>query len=366
VTGAVGPPVEGVTASAFTIPADAPESDGTLAWDATTVVVAEARAGRHSGLGYAYGSAAAAGVMAEVLAPVVRGADALAPPAAWRDMVAAVRNVGRAGVASTAVSAVDVALWDLKARILGVALADLLGRVREGVPAYGSGGFTSYGLPRLRSQLAGWAEQGLAWVKMKVGRDPGADPARVAAARAAVGDEVGLMVDANGAYGRREALAQAERFAEHGVCWLEEPVSSEDLEGLRLVRDRAPAPMEVAAGEYAATPDAFRRLLEAGAVDCLQADATRCGGVTGFMAAAALCGAHHAPLSAHTAPALHAHLGAAALPLRHVELFHDHARVERMLFDGVPALRDGALWPDRGRPGLGLELRRRDAERHAA
>jgi L-alanine-DL-glutamate epimerase-like enolase superfamily enzyme len=360
------PPVERIAALAVTIPTDAPESDGTLAWDATTVVVAEARAGGLAGLGYAYGHASAAAVVEEVLAPAVTGGDVLAPTAAWRAMVAAVRNVGRPGVASTALSAVDVALWDLKARALEVPLADLLGRVRDGVPAYGSGGFTSYGLPRLRSQLAGWAEEGLAWVKMKVGRDPDEDPRRVAAARAAIGDGVGLMVDANGAYERRQALAQAERFAEQGVCWFEEPVGSEDLEGLRLLRDRAPAAMEIAAGEYAATPDGFRRLLEAGAVDCLQADATRCGGVTGFMAAAALCQAHHVPLSAHTAPALHAHLGAAALPLRHVELFHDHARVERMLFDGVPPLREGSLRPDRDRPGLGLELRRRDAERHAA
>jgi L-alanine-DL-glutamate epimerase-like enolase superfamily enzyme len=106
-------------------------------------------------------------------------------------------------------------------------------------------------------------------------------------------------------------------------------------------------------------------MLDAGAVDVMQADATRCGGITGFLQAADLCVAHHIPLSAHTAPALHAPLGCAVAPMRHVEHFHDHVRVEGMLFDGVPSPEDGRLAPSEG-PGLGLELRRADAERFAA
>jgi L-alanine-DL-glutamate epimerase-like enolase superfamily enzyme len=280
-------------------------------------------------------------------------------------MARSVRNLGRPGVAAMAISAVDVALWDLKARLLEVPLARLLGAVHDEVPVYGSGGFTSYGVERLQHQLAGWVQDGIPRVKMKVGRDPHADLARVRAAREAIGDQAALFVDANGAYARKQALAQAERFADHDVSWFEEPVSSEDLDGLRLLRDRAPAGIEIAAGEYGYEPSYFRRMLAAGAVDVLQADGTRCGGVTGLLAAGALCQAHQTPFSAHCAPQLHAHACCAIGPLRHLEYFHDHARIESMLFDGALAPERGGLRPDPDRPGLGIELRTHDAEAFA-
>jgi L-alanine-DL-glutamate epimerase-like enolase superfamily enzyme len=263
-----------------------------------------------------------------------------------------------------ALSAVDVALWDLKARLLGLSLASLLGRAREAVPAYGSGGFTSYSPEQLGAQLAGWARDGLRMVKMKVGRDPAADPDRVRVARLAIGPEVQLFVDANGAYSRKQAFALAQDFAAVDVAWFEEPVSSDDLDGLRLCRDRAPAGMAIAAGEYAWDLFVFRRLLEAGAVDVLQADATRCGGVTGFLRANALCDAWNVPLSAHTAPQLHAHLCCAASRAVHVEHFHDHARIEALLLEGALAPERGLLRPDPSRPGLGVTPRLRELERY--
>src|SRR5205085_10704766 len=130
------------------------------------------------------------------------------------------------------------------------------------------------------------------------------------------------FVDANGAYGRKQALAFAAAFAEQNVTWFEEPVSSDDLAGLRLVRDRAPAGMDMAAGEYGYDLYYFRRMLEAGAVDVLQADATRCAGITGFLQLAPLCQARGFALSAHCAPSLHVHPCCAVLPLRHLEYFH--------------------------------------------
>jgi L-alanine-DL-glutamate epimerase-like enolase superfamily enzyme len=329
-------------------------------------VVVRVRGGGDLGLGYTYCDAAAARLVGDVLADVVRGTDVMAPPRAAAAMDAAVRNVGRPGLASCAISAVDVALWDLKARLLGLALADLLGRAREGVPGYGSGGFTSLSLEELEHQLGGWAAEGFGAVKMKVGREPDRDPVRIRAARDAIGDDVGLFIDANGACDAPGALALAETAAAAGVTWFEEPVSSDDLEGLRLVRERAPAGMAVAAGEYGSTPWYFRRMAVAGAVDCMQADATRCGGVSGFMAVDALCDAFTLPLSAHTAPTVHAHLGVAAGRVRHVEWFHDHVAVERRLFDGVPEPRSGVLTPDPDRPGLGVELRGADDLRCAA
>jgi L-alanine-DL-glutamate epimerase-like enolase superfamily enzyme len=259
---------------------------------------------------------------------------------------------------------VDVALWDLKAKLLGQPLFRLLGAARAAAPVYGSGGFTSYGDKQLRDQLGGWAGQGIPRVKMKVGTRPEQDLDRAKAARAAVGDRVELFVDANGAYSRKQALAFAGRFADLGVTWFEEPVSSDDLDGLRLLRDRGPAGMDVAAGEYGYQPLYFRRMLEAGAVDVLQADASRCGGITGFLKTADLCEAFGLPLSAHCAPALHLHpCCAVTADFRHLEYFHDHARIERMLFDGAAVPVNGELRPDPARPGLGLEFKRKDAER---
>jgi L-alanine-DL-glutamate epimerase-like enolase superfamily enzyme len=352
--------IERTEAAAYRIPTDAPESDGTFAWDATTLVTVEVEAGGARGFGYTYGHAAAVRVIRDTLAGVVRGRDALDPPGAWVALRAAMRNAGLPGIAATAVSAVDAALWDLKAKLLGVSLLDLLGATREAIPAYGSGGFTSYDVDRLRAQLAGWVEQGFTMVKMKVGRDPAADPMRVEAARRAIGPGVQLFVDANGAYGRKQALLLAARFAEQGVAWLEEPLGSDDLEGLRLLRDRGPAGMAIAAGEYAWDPFTFRQLLAAGAVDVPQADATRCLGVTGFLQAAALAFAFHLPLSAHCAPSLHASLLCAVPAGVHAEWFHDHARIEARYLDGAPAPERGLLRPDRSRPGLGLEPKTAD------
>ncbi len=357
--------VEQLAARAFTVPTDAPEADGTLRWDATTIVVVEASAAGRTGVGYSYAAGAATPLISELLADAVVGTDALSPPAAWSRMRRAVRNIGYPGVASTAISAVDVALWDLKARLLDVALSTLLGRVRERVPVYGSGGFTSYDPEQMERQLTGWVKQGIRAVKMKVGAEPDRDPERVRHARGVIGEQVGLFVDANGAYSRKQALALADTFAKQaGVSWFEEPVSSDDLEGLRLLRDRAPAGMNVAAGEYGYDLFYFRRMLDAGAVDVLQTDVTRCGGVTQFLQVAALCAARGVRLSAHTSPALHAHVCAAIEPLAHVEYFHDHARIEELLFDGAPPLRDGALCPDPTVPGLGLALREDEAGRY--
>lgn len=357
--------VERLDVSAYAVPTDSPESDGTLEWDSTTIVVVEAFAGGGRGLGYTYGDAAAAKLIDGKLAGVVAGRDAMSVIGAWEAMVGAIRNLGRPGISSMAIAAVDAALWDLKARLLDLPLVTLLDAAHTSVPVYGSGGFTSYSVVRLQEQLGGWVEEGIPRVKMKVGRHPDEDIDRVRAAREAIGPDGELFVDANGAYDRKQALEFAERFAEFGVSWFEEPVSSDDLEGLRLLRDRAPAGMEIAAGEYGYDLPYFRRMLEAGAVDVLQADATRCAGITGFLRAGALCKARSLPLSAHTAPALHVPACCATVPLRHLEYFHDHVRMERMLFDGAPEPVDGALHPDPSRPGFGLELKRSDAASYA-
>lgn len=355
--------IDKVEVSAFTVPTKSPESDGTFQWDATTLVLVHIDAGGSTGMGYSYADLATAQLIEHILAPKVAGLDALATGAAWQAMVHAIRNLGRPGICSMAIAAVDNALWDLKGKCLGISVAGLLGLVRPEIMAYGSGGFTSYTDRELVDQLSGWAHEGLHAVKMKIGRDPAADVKRVKLVRKAIGPGVALFVDANGAYTRKQALQQAGRFADSDVSWFEEPVSSDDLEGLRLLRDEGPPGMAVAAGEYGYDALYFRRMLGAEAVDVQQADATRCAGITGFMQADALCVSHSMPLSAHCAPSIHAHACCAAQRAINTEYFFDHLRIEKMAFEGAIEARGGALRPDLSRPGFGLVWKQQDMSR---
>ncbi|MFF9125213.1 enolase C-terminal domain-like protein [Streptomyces sp. NPDC014889] len=359
--------IDSVDVHAFEVPTDGPdgtEEDGTLQWDSTTMVLVQVHAAGRTGLGYTYGDVSVASFIESKLADVVKGRDVTSPPALSHLMGRQIRNAGRPGLGAMAISAVDVALWDLKARLLGLPLIHLLPVWHDRVPVYGSGGFTNYSLDRLTDQLTGWVEQGIPRVKLKTSRDPERDPQRLTAVRTAIGGEPELFTDANGALGRKQALYWAYRFHdEWDVRWMEEPVSSADLEGLRMLRERGPGPLEIAAGEYAYTMRDFTALLEGPAVDCLQADVTRCGGITGVLEAAGLASARHVDLSAHCAPAVSAHAFCAVRGLRHLEYFHDHVRLERLLFDGTLSPDGGALRPDTRRPGLGLEIKWPDAER---
>ncbi|GBE65867.1 mandelate racemase [Mycobacterium sp. MFM001] len=356
-------PVESVDVSAYSIPTDAPEADGTLAWDSTTFVLVSVRAGGQVGIGYTYGGTAVATVVQSKLADVVKGGDALQPPARWAQMQHAVRNLGKPGVVACAISAVDIALWDLRARLLDEPLVITLGAVQDATPIYGSGGFTSYDNDALREQLCGWVGAGIPRVKMKVGSDPDADIGRVQAARSAIGDDVELFVDANGAYNRKQALLWAQRFAEYDVRWFEEPVSSDDLDGLRQLSSQGPAGMDIAAGEYGYHLPYFHQMLAAGAVDCLQADVTRALGITGVLKVSALCDARGIDLSLHCAPQISGQVGTAIWHLRHLEYFHDHVRIEGLAFDGVIEPEPGGLLrPDRSAPGHGLTVKQADLE----
>jgi L-alanine-DL-glutamate epimerase-like enolase superfamily enzyme len=361
--------VERLDVECFELPVDGPdgkESDGTLEWSSTTMVVVHAHGGGQTGLGYTYCDRAAAELVRSKLAGVVEDADALTPASTWHRCAAALRNVGRPGVGFMALSAVDIALWDLKGRLLELPLVDLLPAAHDGVPVYGSGGFCNYPLERLREQLGGWVAGGIPRVKLKLGRNPEEDPARLDAVRGEIGSDTELYVDANGAFARKEAIAWAQRYAEDwNVSWFEEPVSSADFAGLRQVRERAPGGLDVAAGEYAFVLADFRNLVAAEAVDCLQADVTRCGGITGLLAVSGLAAANGLDISGHCAPQLSAHALTACPTLRHLEYFHDHDRFERLLFDGCLDPEGGALRPDRSRAGHGLELKRADAERWA-
>lgn len=353
-----------LTATAYTIPTDLPEADGTFAWNSTTLVVVQATADGLTGTGWTYGAATIVPLIRHTLAPTVLTHPAMDIGGIWQDMVQALRNIGRPGLAAMALSAVDNALWDLKARLLGVPLHRLLGASRVRVPVYGSGGFTSYDQQQLTAQLQGWLEQGVAAVKIKIAESWGSnvrrDVDRVEQTLETVGPAVKVFVDANGGYTVGQAIRVGHTLDALGVTWFEEPVTSDDLTGLRAVRQATR--LDVAAGEYADSLDYAHRMCAAGAVDCLQVDVTRCGGITELLRIAAVAAAHHLQISGHCSPYQHAPALAAISNLRHLEYFHDHARIEHELFTGTNPPHNGRLYlPET--PGTGVDF---NADRAAA
>ena len=348
--------VDEIDVAAYRFPTPHPEADGTLEWDATTAVVVHVRAGQCTGLGWTYSGTAAGTVVNDHLASVVRGRDPHDIAGAWLAMHRACRNIGTKGLGMQAISAVDIALWDLKAKLLGLPVSTLLGRVRDEVPIYGSGGFVSFSDDEIGEDVAAWTAAGCTAMKIKIGRDFGNQPdwdvRRVRTLREMAGQRVNLMVDANGAYTTGEAKRVGAELDRLGVCWFEEPVSSDDKPGLAEVR--AAVDVDVAAGEYIS--DVYDAENMAPVVSCLQLDTTRCGGYTGFLRGAAIAEAHNLEVSGHCAPALHAPVAAAVPHLRHVEWFSDHVRLEPLLVDGVPPVCGGTIRVPASEPGHGMAL----------
>lgn len=358
--------IDSVSVQCYELPtATESESDGTLTWSSTTITVVELFAAGLTGLGYSYCHPAARTVIETKLASILMDADPLMPERSWARMQVELRQLGHAGLAMMALSAVDIALWDLKAKLLGVCLADALPRFHDSVAIYGSGGFTNLARDELRGQVHEWMRIGCRSMKIKVGTEKPADPARVALVREEAGPNVELMVDGNGAYTVPEALWWAERFRDLGVDYFEEPVSSENLRGLAQVTRRAPAGLSIAGGEYGWDLPYYEQMLEADAVHILQADVTRCGGITNLLRLDGICKARNLPFSAHCAPAVSAHACCAMESIVHIEYFYDHQRIEQMLFEGTLDPCGGRLTPDRARPGLGIELKRDEAARFA-
>ncbi|HEX2894008.1 MAG TPA: enolase C-terminal domain-like protein [Marmoricola sp.] len=347
-------------AAAYRVPTDGPEADGTFAWDSTTVVVVEASAEGAVGAGWTFAPAAAVAVVDELLTPVLRDRDVAEVERCWEDMVRAVRNAGRPGLVGMALSAVDIALWDLRGRVEERTLSELWGVSAARVEAYGSGGFTTYDAEQLDAQVADWLALGLRHVKIKIGESWGSrvqrDLDRTEQVRRAVGEDVEVFVDANGAYSAEQAGTVGRVLDGLGVAWFEEPVSSDDLAGLDEVRHRVQA--DVAAGEYGYDEAYLARM--APYVDCLQLDVTRCGGYTGWRRAVSALPAGTA-LSAHCAPYVTVPVAATTPGLRHVEWFHDHVRIAQDLFDGYADPVGGVLRPA-AEPGHGLHFRSQAAE----
>ena len=354
-------PVTAFRVSAYTIPTATPEADGTIDWSSTTLILVEVTAADKTGIGYTYANEAAAVVIDKVLKKIIVDGNALDIPLLNAKMIAAIRNDGQTGIAMMAVSAVDNALWDLKAKLFDVPLCNLLGKAKESMLIYGSGGFTSY---NKKQQLSSWVDEGIQYVKIKIGSEPEKDVERVEQSRKIIGDNAKLFVDANGAYTVKQAIDKSYQFKEFNISWFEEPVTSDNLEGLQFVREQVQPEVNIAAGEYGYNVPYFNQMLKTKAVDVLQADATRCGGITNFLKAASLAEAYQIPFSSHCAPALHLH-AALSLPNFYIaEYFYDHTRIESMLFDGLMTSKQGSIYPDLSRPGIGLEFKYKDAAKY--
>jgi L-alanine-DL-glutamate epimerase-like enolase superfamily enzyme len=356
--------IEDIKISAYKIPTAYPEADGTLEWNSTTLVLVELNGAGKKGIGYTYANIAAAYFIKDVLKEIIVDKDLMQIPFLHQLMIRAIRNNGNCGIAMMALSAVDNALWDLKAKVLNLPLCDLLGKMKDKMLVYGSGGFTSYTKEQLQEQFENWIENGIQYIKMKIGSDPSEDIERVNFARKIIGDKTALFVDANGAYTERQALEKAKQFSDYNITWFEEPVRSDNLKGLRFLRKCVPSGINIVAGEYGYNLSDFEKMLDHEAVDILQADATRCGGISGFLKVGYLCEVHQVPFSSHCATALHLH-AALALPSFYIaEYFHDHARIEEMLFDGVQKPENGFIKPDLSRPGSGYDFKYADAEKY--
>ncbi len=355
--------VDKASVSAYKIPTEEPESDGTLQWDHTTLILVNLESNGIQGMGYSYANAATAHVINNLLFPLLKDQNVLDISCIWTKMVHEIRNLGRPGISSMAIAAVDNALWDLKAKLFNIPLCSLLGQVHDKIPVYASGGFTSYDPHEISEKFAEKLENGHTKFKMKIGRNKAEDLKRMDAARKTIGDSE-LYVDANGAYFPQEALGMAWEMKNFDVSWYEEPVTSDDLVGMKRVRDHSPHGMNITAGEYGYSITYFKRMLASGAVDVLQADATRCAGITGFLKAGILAEAFHIPFSSHCAPYLHLHAALATKNCVHMEYFRDHVRIEKMLFEGTMEVENGMLSPDLERPGMGLIFKSQDAKKY--
>jgi L-alanine-DL-glutamate epimerase-like enolase superfamily enzyme len=350
--------------SVFEIPTETPEADGTIEWDSTTLLLVEVHADGKTGLGYSYGHRCLVSLIEDLLTRCVKGKNVLNLPEIWGSLGHTVRNNGEVGLTSMAISAIDIALWDLKAKILQVSLSELLGQTRPRVPVYGSGGFTNYSDEKMKAQLQQWTKQGIRKFKIKVGTDPDQDPYRVKKVREVVGDQAELFVDANGAYDFQTALKLSEAFSKFNVTWFEQPIDPFNLDGMRELKRRLPAGMNLASGEYIYDLSDLQYGIENQAQDFIQLDATRCKGFTGFIKGAHACEMHRIPISSHCAPSLHVALGCALPNFKHIEYFFDHGRIENLIFDGVPEVIDGTLTPDLTQPGHGLKFKAQAAEKY--
>ena len=311
------------------------------------------------GLGVGTGLAAIRNVIEQNLKDLLIGQDPFNIEKLWNDMFWRVRGYGRKGIAFCAISAVDIGLWDLKAKALGVPLYRLLGPYQETVPMYGSGGWTHFTEKELIEEQTGYVARGWPRIKMKVAKDFGQSEAedlkRLAAVRKAVGDKVEIYLDANNGYYAKQAIRMSRAFEQYNVGWFEEPVLADDIEGLAAISRATNIP--VATGEHEYTKYGFKELIARGGADIVQPDVGRVGGVTEWMKVAHLAHAFNLPVAPHAVQLVHLHTACATPNLKVVEYLGVAEEGDKIFYKDIPMPDNKGNWtPFKDKPGLGLEL----------
>lgn len=288
-----------------------PIEDHTLAIDAIDVVTCEVRAKSGlSGFGYTYtlthGGSAVHTLLADEFAPHILGRTIDRPEPIWDELWSRSLRYGRGGVASVALAAADVALWDILSKDAGIPLYRYLGAFRDSVPVYGSSIDLGYGLDQLLDTVGEWVDRGFGAVKVKVGRSLPEDLKRLTAVRNAIGPDIELMVDANNGWDLAEAGRRIAAMQPFDLSWVEEPLVPDDVSGHASLQLQSG--MAIAAGETLFSVADFQRYLVAGAIRYVQTDVGRVGGITPWIAVAQLAAIHHVPVAPHFMHDLHVHL----------------------------------------------------------
>jgi L-talarate/galactarate dehydratase len=308
----------------------------------------------HQGVGYSYSKRAGGYgqyAHAKELAEDVLGEDPNDIQRIWTKLIWAGASVGRSGLATQAIAAIDIALWDLKAKRAGLPLAKLLGAYRDSVACYNtSGGFLSSSIEEIIENVQASVEQGIGGVKIKVGQpDSRIDLQRVDTVRSALRDDVALMVDANQQWDRVTALRIGRQLEGFQLTWIEEPLDAYDAEGHAMLADKLDT--AIATGEMLTSTAEHRTLIERRSVDFIQPDAARVGGITQFLRIMALGEEAGLKLAPHFAMEIHLHLSAAYA----LDAWVEHFDWLEPLFNERLRIADGRMHVP-ARPGLGFSL----------
>jgi L-alanine-DL-glutamate epimerase-like enolase superfamily enzyme len=306
------------------------------------------------GTGFAFvmdfgGGSAVKRLLDEVMIPRVVGRSLYDGKRIWSELSGITHRMGR-GLTSFAIAAIDIAIWDARARHHGHSLAAELGQVYDAVPAYGSGKASPH-LPvdELVQLAEQYVESGLTAVKLRVGLDPASDPTRVGAVRAALGDNVRLMCDANERLDLPSALALGHRLSEHDIFWFEEPVDADNVAAYARLSEALPMP--IAGGEHLCSATEFVRYVDAKAIDILQPNATMVRGITEIMQIGDLAAAHGLGFAPHFVTELHVHVAAALPNATYLEYF---PFLDEYIEEGLQLSGGTVLVPER--PGHGIDF----------
>ena len=310
------------------------------------------------GLGMTYSSPGVKDVVESALMQILIGRDPMDTEKIWDDMLWKVRSYGRKGVALCAISAVDIALWDLKAKFLNLPLYKLLGAYTNSVPVYGSGGWTNLTKSELIQEMTDYVESGIPRVKMKVGKNFGncerEDIERVEAVRDAIGYDIALYIDANNGYRKKQAIYMAKEFEQFQVGWLEEPLIPDDVDGMSEIARSTTIP--IASGELEYTKYGFKELIYRGGADIVQPDVGRVGGVTEWIKVAHLAESFNLPVAPHALQLVHLHLCCAIPNIKAVEYMNISLENADLWMTEFPKQSNGMWSPFHDKPGLGLDL----------